>query len=62
MLYDPSKKTKIPTDSSKIGIGVVLLQAEGEHWRPVAHASRTMTTAECRYAQIERLFRTCVWL
>lgn len=48
--YDPAKKTKIFPDSSKDGIGAVLLQAEGEDWRPVAYASRTMTAAECRYA------------
>ena len=42
------------TDASKDGIGGVLLQAEGEHWRPVAYASRTMTETECRYAQIEK--------
>lgn len=52
--FDPSKKIKISTDSSKDGIGAVLLQASGEDWRPVAYASRTMTSAECRYAQIEK--------
>ncbi|KAI3354718.1 hypothetical protein L3Q82_004511 [Scortum barcoo] len=52
--FDPSKKTKISTDSSKNGIGAVLLQSDKEDWRPVAYASRTMTTAECRYAQIEK--------
>lgn len=45
--FDPSKKTKISTDSSKNGIGAVLLQADGEDWRPVTYASRTMTAAEC---------------
>ncbi|KAI3359276.1 hypothetical protein L3Q82_002791 [Scortum barcoo] len=54
MFFDPSKKTKISTDSSKNGIGAVLLQSDKEDWRPVAYASRTMTTAECRYAQIEK--------
>lgn len=52
--FDPSKKTKISIDSSKNGIGAVLLQADGEDWRPVTYASRTMTTAECCYAQIEK--------
>ena len=54
MFFDPSRETKISTDSSKNGIGAVLLQSDGENWRPVAYASRTMTAAECRYAQIEK--------
>lgn len=53
--FDPSKKTKISTDSTKNGIGAVLLQADGEDWRLVAYASRTMTAAECRYAQIKKV-------
>ena len=52
--FDPSKRIKISTDSSKDGIGAVLLQADEEDWKPVAYASRTMTSAECRYAQIEK--------
>ncbi|KAL1264137.1 hypothetical protein QQF64_004492 [Cirrhinus molitorella] len=48
--FDPSRKIKISTDASKDGLGAVL----GENWRPVAYASRTMTSAECRYAQIEK--------
>ncbi|XP_054864601.1 uncharacterized protein K02A2.6-like [Amphiprion ocellaris] len=52
--FDPKRKTKISTDSSKDGIGAVLLQAYGDNWRPVAYASRTMTVSECRYAQIEK--------
>uniref|UniRef100_A0A8C8DE10 Gypsy retrotransposon integrase-like protein 1 n=1 Tax=Oryzias sinensis TaxID=183150 RepID=A0A8C8DE10_9TELE len=52
--YDHTKKIKLSTDASKDGICAVLLQAEGEHWKPVAYASRAMTKAECRYAQIEK--------
>lgn len=42
------------TNASKDGIGAVLLQADGEHWQPVAYASRSMTKSECKYAQIEK--------
>nr|XP_061820643.1 uncharacterized protein K02A2.6-like [Nerophis lumbriciformis] len=52
--FDPTKKTKVSTDASKDGLGGVLLQADDEHWKPVAYASRSMTQAECRYAQIEK--------
>ena len=52
--YDHKKNLKISTDASKDGIGAVLLQAEGQHWKPVAYASRAMTKTECKYAQIEK--------
>ncbi|KAI7814577.1 hypothetical protein IRJ41_021834 [Triplophysa rosa] len=35
--FDPTKRIKISTDASKDGLGAVLLQAEGENWRPTDH-------------------------
>uniref|UniRef100_A0A669DK63 Gypsy retrotransposon integrase-like protein 1 n=1 Tax=Oreochromis niloticus TaxID=8128 RepID=A0A669DK63_ORENI len=52
--FDPKKQTNVSTDASKAGIGAVLLQAYGDHWRPVAYASRAMTETESRYTQIEK--------
>ena len=54
--YDPERKTKISADASKSGLGAVILQKDEdqEEWYPVAYASRAMTTAEVRYAQIEK--------
>jgi len=52
--YDPNKRLKISTDASKDGLGAVLLQAEGDSWKPVAYPSRSMTETETRYAQIEK--------
>lgn len=52
--FDPPKKIKVSTAASKSGIGGVLLQAQGEHWKPATYASRSMTETECRYAQIEK--------
>lgn len=35
-LCDSSKRIKLSTDASKDGSGAVLLQAGGEHWKPIA--------------------------
>jgi hypothetical protein len=48
--YDPSKALTLQADASKYGLGVVLLQNS----RPVAYASKTLTTSEINYAQIEK--------
>lgn len=43
------------TDASAYGLGVVLLQEEGDgRWRPVAFASRVLNKAERNYAPTER--------
>ena len=42
------------SDASKDGIGAVLLKLHNDTWRPVAYAARSMTSSECRYAQIEK--------
>ena len=51
--YDQSENVKISSDASKCDLGAVILQHDGE-WQPVAYASRAMTSAETRYAQIEK--------
>uniref|UniRef100_A0A8C6PJV3 Gypsy retrotransposon integrase-like protein 1 n=1 Tax=Nothobranchius furzeri TaxID=105023 RepID=A0A8C6PJV3_NOTFU len=51
--YDPMRPIKISSDASQSGLGAVLLQKYDE-WQPVAYASRSMTDAETRYAQIEK--------
>ena len=48
--FDPQKPVTIQTDSSSSGLGSCLLQ-EG---KPVAFASRALSTAETHYAQIEK--------
>jgi len=48
--YDPTKDLTIENDACKYGLGSVLLQ----QGKPIAYASRSLSDAETRYAQIER--------
>lgn len=52
--YDQDKPLKVSTDASKAGLGAVLLQQHDAEWYPVAYASRTMTSVERNYAQIDK--------
>ena len=48
--FDPTKPVKLQVDASKGGLGACLLQ-DGH---PVAYASRSLSSAEQNYAQIEK--------
>jgi hypothetical protein len=48
--FDPKKPVTLQVDASETGLGAALMQ-EGQ---PVAYASRALTDAETRYAQIEK--------
>ena len=47
--YDPAKLLTLQTDSSRSGLWATLLQ-EG---KPIAYASKSLTSSEKNYAQIE---------
>ncbi|KAI5629314.1 hypothetical protein C0J50_12710, partial [Silurus asotus] len=48
------KPLKVSTDASQAGLGAVLLQRHDMEWYKVAYTSRTMTSVEGNFAQIER--------
>ncbi|XP_046860168.1 uncharacterized protein LOC124453393 [Xenia sp. Carnegie-2017] len=60
--YDPTKRTVLAADASSYGIGAVLwqLNKKGEN-KPVAYASKSMTTTEERCAQIEKEALATTW-
>ena len=59
--YDPTRPTVVQSDASSFGIGGVLLQDHDGIMRPVAYASRRLTSAETNYAQIEKELLAVVW-
>ena len=55
--HDLKKKTTIQVDASGCGLGATLLQDD----KPIAFASKTLSPAETRYANIEREMMTVVF-
>ena len=56
-LFDPCEKVVLRCDASPVGIGAVLEQQQ----RPVLFVSKTLSTAERNYAQIEREALAIIW-
>ena len=52
--YDLTKELVLSCDASQYGLGAVLLQVYGKLERPVAYASRSLSSAEKIYSQLEK--------
>ena len=61
-LFDPNLETTVSADASSYGLGAVLLQKQtsGEN-KLVAYISRSMTSTEQKYAQIEKEALAFTW-
>lgn len=61
-IFDPQKTSIVTTDASSYGIGATLRQ-EQENGDPcvIAYASRTLSSTEQRYAQIEKEALAIAW-
>ena len=54
--------TKVTADSSSYGLGAVLSQKSDDGtWHPVAYASRSLSSTEKRYAQVEKEALASAW-
>ncbi|KXJ30128.1 Retrovirus-related Pol polyprotein from transposon opus [Exaiptasia diaphana] len=60
--YDPQRETRVSADASAYGLGAVLEQQQDDmSWRPVVYHSRSMSSCEQRYAQIEKEALGVTW-
>ena len=59
--YNPAAVSKISADTSLFKLGAIMLQRSQSNWKLVAFASRAMTDAESRYAQIEQEALAATW-
>ena len=60
--FDINRRHRVSADSSQFAIGAVLLQETNNgEWQPVEYASRKLTSAETRYAMVEKEALAITW-
>ena len=60
-LYDPNRESTVSADASCYGLCAVIRQRTDGTLRPMAYASRAMTSTEQRYSQIEKEVLATTW-
>ena len=60
--HHPSRPTVVSADSSLYGLGAVITKQCDGTWHPVAYCSCSLSTAEQRYAQIEKETTASTWV
>ena len=59
--FKTEAKTRVIADASPYALGAVLTQFQGNMWRVVSYASRSLTDVERRYSQTEKEALALVW-
>ena len=59
--YDPKNKTRVIADASPVGLGAVLVQLDGNEYRIICYASKSLSNQERKYAQTEKEALALVW-
>jgi hypothetical protein len=49
--FDVNAKTQVIADASPVGFGAVLVQKQGEDYKIICYASRSLSDIERRYSQ-----------
>ena len=52
--FDSNLPIRVSSDASSTGLGAILEQQHDEQWYPVAYGSRSLTSAEQNYCQLEK--------
>jgi hypothetical protein len=52
--FDVNAKTQVIADVSPVGLGAVLVQIQGEDYKIICYASRSLSNIKRRYSQTEK--------